>query len=151
MGLAAVEQERSLARRGMVAKGQEKKVELASADYVIVAEVAIPAQQTGGMGGGLMSIGSMFGPLGTVAGAVVGSMKFSEAHVTIYVTDIRTGIQVAISQGSAESTDIGIGGALLGTTSVGVGGWGRTQEGKLVAAAFVDATNKLVPQLRALK
>ncbi len=146
-GLHGVEREQRLARQGMVAEGQAKQARLVRADYTIVARLAFASDNTGGIGA---AIGAFLpGPAGMVASGV--SVRFSEAQVVLYVTDNQTGVQEAIAEGSAKANDIGIGGAFLGRVSVAGGGWSNTPEGKVVAAAFVDAFNKLIPQLRAAR
>ena len=54
--------------------------------------------------------------------------------------------------GSARTTDLGLGGLVLGRLGGGAGaGWSNTNEGKVIAAAFLDAHNQLVVQVRALQ
>ena len=68
------------------------------------------------------------------------------------MTNVRTGVQEAVAEGSATKSDIGFGG--LGFAG-GVGGLGGgyedTDVGKIVAASFLDAHNKLVTQLGAIR
>ena len=53
--------------------------------------------------------------------------------------------------GSAKTTDLGVGGLVLGKLGGAGGvGWSNTNEGKVIAAAFFDAHNKLVTQVRQL-
>jgi hypothetical protein len=59
---------------------------------------------------------------------------------------------VAAATGSVRVTDLGIGGLVLGRLGGAAGaGWSNTNEGKVVAAAFLDAHNQLVVQARALQ
>src|SRR5919198_1248592 len=90
-----------------------------------------------------------FVPGGYVLGQVAGSLSFKEAQAMLMVTDTRTGVQVGVAEGSAKATDLGGGGGLghlRGFSSLG--GYSNTNEGKVVAGAFLDAFNKLVDQLR---
>ena len=144
-GLRAVETERRLARQGLTA-GNAGRVRLVAADYTITANVVFSEKNAGG---GAAGIGVLFGPLGAIAGAVAGAMKFKEAQVLLFATDNRTGVQVASATGTGKATDIGVGAGVLGSgLGGGAGAWGNTNEGKVVAAALVDALNKLVAQMQ---
>ncbi|HEC13664.1 MAG TPA: curli production assembly/transport component CsgG [Acidiferrobacteraceae bacterium] len=147
-GLRAVQQEQALAKQGMLQGGKSHRAQLVSAKYTITPNVVFSENNAGGAGAGLATLGSFLGPLGMIAGAVAGSMKFKQAQVLLFATDNRTGVQVASATGTGKATDVGIGAGVLGTTSVGAGAWGNTNEGKVVAAAFVDAINQLVDQMQ---
>ena len=67
------------------------------------------------------------------------------------VADQRSGLQIAVAEGSAKTSDI-LGGAFaLGGLPgfAGLGGFANTNQGKVVSAAFLDAFNSLVDQLAA--
>ena len=72
----------------------------------------------------------------------------------LLLTDNETTEQLAAATGSARATDFGLGGLLLGRLGrlggVGALGWSNTNEGKIIAASFLDAHNQLVAQLRLL-
>ena len=68
----------------------------------------------------------------------------------LLLTDNETTEQLAAATGSARATDLGMGGLVVGRLVGGAAGWGITNEGKVIAAAFLDAHNKLVVQARAL-
>ena len=54
--------------------------------------------------------------------------------------------------GRRPATDLGAAGALFGRLGGGAGaGWSNTNEGKVIAAAFLDSHNKLVAQVRMLQ
>jgi len=128
------------------------KRNLVAASYTITPNVVFSENNAGGVGAGLASVGgAIFGPVGLIAGAVVGSMRFKEAQVVLFVTDNRTGVQVASATGSGSATDIGLAGAGFGSTSLGASGWSNTNEGKVVSAAMLDALNRLVPQIEAAR
>ena len=61
----------------------------------------------------------------------------------------RSGVQVAAAEGSTKKADLRLGGALFGG-GVGAagGGYGNTNEGKIIAAAFMDNYNKVVSVVR---
>ncbi len=130
-----------------------KVVRLKAADFLVQPNVISSNPNAGGYGGGLASIGSVFGPIGLLAGAVAGSISIKEAQATIFVTDVGTGVQKAAAEGRAKVTDFGgvgglagIGGSFGGLGAFG--GYGKTAEGQLIAAALLDAHNNVVRQLR---
>ena len=66
------------------------------------------------------------------------------------LVDARSGIQVAAAEGSAEKADFALGGALFGGGAIAsAGGYGNTNEGKMIAASFVDNWNNIVRTIRA--
>ena len=83
----------------------------------------------------------------------MGGLKVSkkEAQVVLFLTDNRSGIQVASAEGSAKVSDIGFGGLGL-TRMLGAAGgaWSNTNEGKVLAAALLDATIKIINTLRSI-
>ena len=59
---------------------------------------------------------------------------------------------MAAATGAARTTDLGIGGIMIGRLGGASGaGWSNTNEAKVVAAAFLDTHNALVEQVRALQ
>lgn len=82
---------------------------------------------------------------------VASHVKIKEAQVVLILVDNETTEQLAVATGSARATDLGLGGFALGRLPAGGLGWSNTNEGKVIAAAFLDAHNKLVTQVRALK
>lgn len=151
-GLRSTQREIQLQQQGMVRRQQNvTKGNVVEAHYTIIPDIIFSDQNAGGLGAGLSAFGGRLGGLG----AVVGGMKFREAQALLTFTDNNTTEQIAAAEGNAKATDFGLGGALLGTLSgvgvaAGVGGWSNTNEGKVVAAALMDAVNKLVPQVRAM-
>ena len=54
------------------------------------------------------------------------------------------GVQVAAAEGSTKKADLKLGGALFGSGGgAALGGYGNTNEGKIIAAAFMDNYNKM--------
>lgn len=100
-------------------------------------------------GGGIAALIGMIPALRDWAGVASG-VKFKEAQVVLLLTDNETTEQLAAATGSARATDLGVGGIVVGKVLGGAAGWGITNEGKVIAAAFLDAHNKLVMQARAL-
>lgn len=100
-------------------------------------------------GGGIVALLNAIPVLRDFAG-VAGGVKFKEAQVVLLLTDNETTEQLAAATGSARATDLGVGGLVIGKVIGGAAGWGITNEGKVIAAAFLDAHNKLVVQARVL-
>lgn len=147
--LSRMQQERDLATSGMLQGGSNVGGgQMVAADYLITPFVSFSEDNAGGLGGALA--GLLPSNLGALAGLGAG-VQFREAQTLLTVVDQRTGVQIATAEGSARTTDV-LGGAFaasgLGALG-GLGGFGRTNEGKVVAAAFLDAFNSLVDQLRA--
>jgi hypothetical protein len=122
-----------------------------AADYVIEPNIVFSNPNAGGYGG-LGGLGGVFGLPGLIIGTVAASIKIQEAQTSLFATEVRTGVQVAAADGSAKVSDFGglgglggFGGGIGGFG--GIGGYGNTAEGKLIAAAFLDAHNKLVAQM----
>ena len=82
-------------------------------------------------------------------GAVAGGLKFKEAQTSMLVADARSGVQVAAAEGSTRKADLRLGAGLFGggVGAVG-GGYGNTNEGKIIAAAFMDNYNNVVQVVR---
>lgn len=79
-------------------------------------------------------------------------MQSKASVVTLTMFDIRSGVQVSISEGNSTATNLGAAlGAFGGNTAGGLGGFSRTPEGKATVAAFMDAYNNMVISLRNYK
>jgi hypothetical protein len=65
------------------------------------------------------------------------------------VSDARSGVQVAAAEGSTKKADLNLGGGLFGGgAGAALGGYGNTNEGKIIAAALMDNYNKIVQVVR---
>jgi len=152
-GLAAAQNERALAGSGEMRGGSNVgKGQMKAADYVLVPDVAMKNNDSGGRKiGGLLG-----GMLGGVAGAVVGgvSMKSKTADVVLTLTDVRSTEQVALEQGHYKKTDVGWaggGGAFFGAfAAAGASSYANTEIGQVVAVAYLDAYTKLVTDVKGL-
>lgn len=105
-------------------------------------------------GRGLAGLIGMIPVLRDLAGLVglAEQVKLKEAQVALLLSDNETTEQVAAATGSVRVTDLGVGGLVLGRLGGAAGaGWSNSNEGKVVAAAFLDAHNQLVVQARALQ
>lgn len=145
-----LQQERALAGDGTARSDANMGGgQLAAADFVVTPEVQFNQQNAGGAGGALASAGSFFGPIGMLVGAVAGGVQFKQAQTTLILADTRSGIQLAVAQGSSEKADLAIGGFGAGHGGLAaMGAYGNTAEGKLIAAAFLDAYNNMVGTIR---
>jgi hypothetical protein len=116
------------------------------ADYFMEPAILFSNVDTGGIGGG---IGGWTGLAVGLAGA---AMSQSSTSVTMSLFDIRSGVQVAASEGSATASRFGAMLAGFGPGAGGVlGGYQRTPAGQATVAAFVDSYNKMVTAVRNYK
>ena len=143
-------QERTLSEGGQTRAGSNMgKGQMATADFVLTPEVVFSDNNAGGVGGFASAIGGLFGSAGRVVGAIAGGLKFKQAQTTLILADTRSGIQVAAAQGSSEKTDWALGGMLAGAGgAIGLGAYESTNEGKVVASAFLNAYNNVVVATR---
>jgi Curli production assembly/transport component CsgG len=141
-------QERELAKSGQLRQNSNVGGgQMASADFVLTPNVIFSENNAGGIGGAL---GGLLGHKSGVFGALAGGLKFKEAQTSMLVTDARSGIQVASAEGSAKKADLGLG-VLLGSSggaTGGIGGYGNTNEGKVIAASLMDNYNQIVGVVR---
>jgi hypothetical protein len=147
VGMQNLMQERALASSGQLR--QESNMgggQMVTADFVLTPSVVFSENNAGGMGG---AVGGILGRKAPVLGAVAGGLKFKEAQTSMLVADARSGVQVSAAEGSTRKADLRIGGALFGGGGgAAVGGYGNTNEGKIIAAAFMDNYNKVVRVIR---
>ncbi len=128
------------------AGSQQQKGQRVAADYYLEPAIIIDNDSTGKIGAALG--GLIGGGLGTIAG----SMESKASVVTLTMFDIRSGVQIAISEGNATATNFGAAlGAFGGGAAAGLGGFSRTPEGKATVAAFMDAYNSMVISLKNYK
>ncbi len=141
-GMAAIQGERALERSGEMRQDSNfGKGQLVAADYAITPSITFSASDTGGLRG---AIGGLPGRLGIIGG-VAGGVRSKEASTVLALSDNRSGIQVAIAEGSASKWDFDVGTAIFGSRGVGsLGGYQNTPEGKILVGAFTDAFNQLV-------
>jgi hypothetical protein len=65
------------------------------------------------------------------------------------LADARSGVQVAAAEGSTKKADFNVGAALFsGGGFGGAGAYSNTNEGKIIAAAFLDNYKKIVAVVR---
>ena len=146
-GMQNMMQERALASSGQLRESSNVGGgQMVTADFILTPTVVFSENNAGGIGGG---VGGLFGRKAAVVSAVAGGVKFKEAQTSMLLADSRSGVQVAAAEGSTKKADIGAGGALFGGGLGAIGGgYGNTNEGKIIAAAFMDNYNKIVRVIR---
>lgn len=146
-GMQAMGRERELMETGEMRGGSNfGKGQVVASDYALSPEVIISNDDAGGFGGFLG--GLIGGGSGRAVAAAGGSLQTREASAMLTLVDNRSGVQVASSEGSASKSDFNLFGGALGRASGGLGGYSKTPQGKVIAAAFMDAYNQLVRSLR---
>ena len=146
-GMRNMMQERELAAGGQTRAGSNVGGgQMVAADFIMTPAVVFSEGNAGGVGG---AVGGILGRRSPIAGAVAGGLKFKEAQTSMLVSDARSGVQVAAAEGSTRKADLKLGAALFGGGAGAMGGgYGNTNEGKIIAAAFMDNYNKVVQTVR---
>jgi curli biogenesis system outer membrane secretion channel CsgG len=147
-GMQNMMQERALAGGGEMRGGSNiGGGQMVAADFILTPAVVFSENNAGGIGGAL---GGLFGGRGgSTIGAIAGGLKFKEAQTSMLVADSRSGVQVAAAEGSSKKADLRLGALVIGGGAAGgVGGYGNTNEGKIVAASFADNYNNIVRVIR---
>ncbi len=147
-GMQNMMQERALAGGGEMRAGSNiGGGQMVAADFILTPAVVFSENNAGGVGGALG--GLLGGRGGSVLGAVAGGLKFKEAQTSMLVADSRSGVQVAAAEGSTKKADLGLGVGLFGGgAGGGIGGYGNTNEGKIIASSFADNYNNIVRVVR---
>jgi curli biogenesis system outer membrane secretion channel CsgG len=150
-GMAAMNKERALQNSGEMRGGSNfGKGQMVSSDFGLSPEVIFSAKDAKGAGGALG--GLVGGGLGLAIAMVGAATKTSEASVLLTMIDNRSSVQIAVSEGSASKTDFsGFAGFAGLSGAAGLGGYTNTPQGKVLAAAFMDAYNGMVISLRQYK
>src|SRR4051812_11236786 len=148
-GLKSTIQEQQLKEAGVLGnKVVVRKGEGYAAQYTITPSLTFSEQNAGREIGGILG---MIPVLNKLVG-LADNVKLKEAQVALLLTDNETTEQVAAATGSVRVTDLGMAGLMLGRAGGAAGaGWSNSNEGKVIAAAFLDAHNQLVTQLRLLQ
>ena len=146
-GMQNMMQERALAGGGEMRGGSNiGGGQMVAADFILTPNVVFSENNAGGIGGAL---GGLFGGRAATLGAIAGGLKFKEAQTSMLVADARSGVQVAAAEGSSKKADLALGAAIFGGgAGGGIGGYGNTNEGKIVAASFADNYNNIVKVIR---
>jgi curli biogenesis system outer membrane secretion channel CsgG len=141
--------------RGAVESGEARagsnmgKGQLKVADYLMETSVFYADEN---VGGAVAGIGGLLGGIGGTVAGLAGGLNQKHTSVALNLTDSRSTQQISAAEGSSSSTDIGGAiGALGGLVGGGAGGYTNTPEGKALAAAFLDAYNKMVISVKNYK
>ena len=147
VGMQNLMQERALASSGELRQNSNMGAgQMVTADFVLTPSVVFSENNAGGVGG---AVGGLFGRRAAVVSTVAGGLKFKEAQTSMLVSDARSSVQVAAAEGSTKKADIRLGGALFGGgVGAAAGGYGNTNEGKIIAAALLDNYNGIVQSVR---
>jgi hypothetical protein len=128
------------------AGSNQQKGQRVAADYLLEPAIIIDNAATGQVAGALGGL------LGGGFAALAGGLQTKSSVVTLTMFDIRSSVQIAISEGNSTSTNFGAAlGAFGGGGAAGLSGFSRTPEGKATVAAFMDAYNSMVVSLRNYK
>ena len=144
IGMQNAMQERSLANSGELRQNSNVGGgQMVTADFILTPAVVFSEGNAGGVGG------AVGGLLGRRVAAVAGGLKFKEAQTSMLLADSRTTVQVAAAEGSTRKADLRLGAGLFGGGfGAAGGGYGNTNEGKIIAAAFMDNYNGIVEAVR---
>ncbi len=143
-------QERALAGSGELRKNSNfGKGQMVSADYSLNPSITFSNNNAGG------AAGAVGGAIGGWAGTLVriaGSANVKEASTLLTLIDNRSGVQLAVAEGSAKNTDFGALGSIFGGSAGGsLGGYSNTAEGKVIVGALTDSFNNIVKAVRNYK
>ena len=131
------------------AGSKQQKGQRVAADYYLEPAVIIDDESTGQIAGAL---GGLLGGRNRNLGVLAGSLESKASVVTMTLLDIRSGVQIAISEGNATATNYGAALGAFGPSAGGaLGGFSCTPAGKATVAAFTDAYNNMVISLRNYK
>ena len=150
-GMNNMMQERALMEAGQLRENSNVGGgQIVSADFLLRPEVVFSDSDAGTLGAGVgAALGGVFGPAGDLIGGLVGGLRFKEAQTSMLVSDARSGVQIASATGSSKKADLALGGLLIGGSGgAGLGGYGSTDEGKIIVASLMDNYNHIVRAVR---
>lgn len=131
------------------AGSNQQKGQRVAADYYLEPAIIIDNDSTGALAG---AVGGLLGSRNRNLGVLAGGLESKASVVTLTMFDIRSGVQIAISEGNATATNYGAALSVFGPTAAGsLGGFSRSPAGKATVAAFTDAYNSMVIALRNYK
>jgi len=147
LAMQNMQQERALAASGQMRGGSNMGGgQMVAADFVMTPSVVFSESNAGG-GGAVL--GGLLRSVSPVAGAIAGGLKFKEAQTMMTVVDARSGVQVVAAEGSTKKADFALGASLFGGGAFGgLGAYSNTNEGKIIAAAFLDNYKKVVSTVK---
>jgi hypothetical protein len=147
----AMTRERALMQSGEMRGGSNFGAgQMVASDYGLSPEIVFSNNDAGGLGSALG--GLIGGGRGRTVANLGANLQTKEAAAMLTLVDNRSGVQVAAAEGSASKTDFGGFLDLSGARGAGnVGGYTRTPQGKVIAAAFMDSFNQMVRALRSYR
>ncbi len=144
VGMQNAMQERALQNSGELRSNSNMGGgQIMTADFILTPQVIFSEGNAGGVGA------AVGGLLGRRAAAVAGGLKFKEAQTSMLLADARSTVQVAAAEGSTRKADLRLGAGFWGGgLGAAAGGYGNTNEGKIIAAALMDNYNNIVGAVR---
>jgi curli biogenesis system outer membrane secretion channel CsgG len=144
VGMQNAMQERALQNSGELRSNSNMGGgQMVTADFILTPQVVFSENNAGGVGG------AVGGLLGRRFGGIAGGLKFKEAQTSMLLADARSTVQVAAAEGSTKKADLRLGAGLFGGgLGAAAGGYGNTNEGKIIAAALLDNYNGIVTVVR---
>lgn len=131
------------------AGSNQQKGQRVAADYYLEPAIIIDNDSVGGLAG---TVGGLLGARNRNLAVIAGGLESKASVVTLTMLDIRSGVQIAISEGNATATNYGAALGAFGPSAGGtLGGFSRSPAGKATVAAFTDAYNQMVIALRNYK
>lgn len=149
-GMAAMQQERSLAaggetrRGGTIGKGQ-----MVEADFTVIPDIVSSNNNKGGLNVGGLVGGFLPGGFGALVGGI--NVKKRSANVILNVVNNKSSEEF-VAEGQSKKSDLGWGGGggLFAGGALGAGGasgYDSTEIGQVIALAYLDAYTNLVKDL----
>ncbi|PID77019.1 MAG: hypothetical protein CSB24_03690 [Deltaproteobacteria bacterium] len=134
------------------AGSKQHKGQRVAADYYLEPQIIINNASAGGLAGSVGGVLDNVLGTGNLIGSVGGNMGMKSSVVTLSLFDIRSAVQVGISEGSSTATNYGAAMSIFGSKGGGkLSGYQTTPAGKATVAAFLDAYNGMVRSLRSYK
>ncbi|WP_133254936.1 SH3 domain-containing protein [Phenylobacterium hankyongense] len=151
-GLAMRNQEAALGASGDLRRGANVgRGQVAGADFFIVPDIGNSNSNSGGNNIGALAGSFLPGGFGALAGGL--RTKKAEAQALITLVDARSTEQLYVAEGVAQKTDISFGGGAGGGgwggfAAAAGGGYGNTEIGKVITAAYFNAFVDLIGYLQ---
>ena len=147
VGMQNAMQERALAQSGELRQNSNVGGgQMVTADFILTPSVVFSENSAAGVGG---TVGGLLGRRAAAVTSIAGGLKFKEAQTSMLLADARSTVQVAAAEGSTRKADMAVGASLFGGGAGGsLGGYGNTNEGKIIAAAFLENYNQIVGVVR---
>lgn len=135
------------------AGSKQQKGQRIAADYYLEPQIIIDNSAIGGVAGTATALlRNSFGSLGSAIASIGAGFDTKVSVVTLTLIDIRSALQISISEGSATASNYGAAfGFLNSNSNTTLKGYTSTPEGKATVAAFLDSYNGMVRSLKNYK